>query len=85
MRQLYERVHITTIRYIFPTIRIVGRILQMYTDLQRIKISLFVVTKGQLQYAVKSQWITKPNSTGKETEYSKLNGESRCNFFVCNG
>ena len=32
-KQLYERVYITTIRYIFPTIRIVGRIVQMYTDL----------------------------------------------------
>ena len=33
-KQLYERVCITTIRYIFPTIRIVGRTVQMYTDLK---------------------------------------------------
>ena len=28
------RVYITTVRYIFPTIRIVGRIVQMYNDLK---------------------------------------------------
>ena len=32
-KQLYDRVDITKIRYIFPTIRILGRIVQMYTDL----------------------------------------------------
>ena len=34
-KQLYERVYITTVRYIFPTIRIVDRIVQMYTDLKK--------------------------------------------------
>ena len=33
-KQLYERVYITTIRYIFPTILIIGRIVQMYADLK---------------------------------------------------
>ena len=36
-KQLYERVYITTICYIYPTIRIAGQIIQMYIDLKEIK------------------------------------------------
>ena len=32
VKQLYQRVYITTISYIFPTIRTVGQMVQMYTD-----------------------------------------------------
>ena len=53
-KQLYDRVYITTIRYIFPTIQIVGQIVQMYIDLRNIFWWLY--KRRQIFIFNKSRW-----------------------------
>ena len=70
-KQLYERVYITAILNIFPTIRIVGRIAQMYTDLNEI-IRLIII---KIKLLVKIDNLNRP--LGSSLENYKTNNTSQ--------